>query len=368
MSISPRFEDFERFREKATAALCNWARELRMLAESRRVPAPREPHMLVTVAFADEKITVLAPEPAGDRILNSFPYQASDELATMASLRGATAELTGWRRDVRLLLPGESVLRASVRMPAASRQTLEKALRYELPRLSPLEADQLYFDFTPSVPDTGTGRSDVSLRILRRTVADAAIAICHAAGLRVAMIAFADDPQSADWRQFPIDRDALARLLWRRWATAALTGLALLLTVAVIGAIYVRGMDRLNDLADRLAAERQRAEYVRHIDDEISTVSTQTRFLVERKQDPMLIGAFADITRLLPDGNWLTDIQMHGRKVRIQGYSPNASNLIALIDKSPNFHDAQFDAPVMQSQINKIEQFNLSFTVKARTR
>lgn len=355
MSVSPRFEDFERFREKALAALRNWSPASHTLAENRHGPAPRGTDLLVTVAFADEKITVLAPDPSGQRVLSSIPYQASDEL-------------TGSRRDIQLLLPGESVLRASVRMPAASRQTLTKALRYELPRLSPLEPEQLYFDFTPSLPDAVTGRTDVSLRILRRTVADAAIAVCHAAGLRVAMIAFADDPQPADWRRFPIDRDALARLAWRRWGTAALTGLALLLAVAVIAAMYARGMDRLNDLADRLAIERQRAQSVRHIGDEIATISAQMRFLTEKKQDPMLVAALADITRLLPDGTWLTDIQMHGRKMRIQGYSPNASDLIALIDKSPNLSDAQFEAPVMQSQINKVEQFNLSFNLKTRTR
>jgi Tfp pilus assembly protein PilN len=40
----------------------------------------------------------------------------------------------------------------------------------------------------------------------------------------------------------------------------------------------------------------------------------------------------AEITDLLPDGTWLSNLNYDGREIEMQGYSSNASNLIPAFD------------------------------------
>lgn len=41
---------------------------------------------------------------------------------------------------------------------------------------------------------------------------------------------------------------------------------------------------------------------------------------------------------------WLTDFILDGDKLRITGYSPEASNLIPLLERSPHFGNVHFAA------------------------
>ncbi len=382
MSIRPHLNDAGALGER----ILEWLRRRRTVTggfQQDGIGWIRQPDRLIRVDFAKDAIHLNRSDNEEAQEFATIPRTPGDVLADaalpseklpgetlniVASLVAALGEVPRFSRDVRLVLSGEPILRTSVRLPAASSRRLGEALRYELPRLSPLGADRLYYDFVAARPADGERISEVALRLVKRSAVDQAVAICHAAGLKIAAIAFGDDRRDADWRRFPVDRPALARTLWRRWGVAALTAAALVLTLLLVAALYGRGSAQLDDISGRVAVVRQHAAVVAQLQSDLATLAAEGRFLSEEKQGPMLVGVLAEVTEVLPDGTWLTEFQIKDGKVRIQGYSPNASSLIALIDKSPVFANAQFEAPVVQGQNGdqggNTERFDISFTLR----
>jgi general secretion pathway protein L len=265
------------------------------------------------------------------------------------------------RRDAVLSLAPDDVLRLSVVLPLASHRTLRHALSYEIERLSPISPDEVYFDFAATGRDPDASSADVRLRIVRRDLVDPVIALCRRAGLSVGAIRFEGDARPADWRAFPVDRNALLRSEARRLGPALLAGAATALLVAILLAAYLRGAAVADDLRDRVATEGIRAAQVERLRNRIDRTATQFAFLEREKRAPLFVAVLNDVTRVLPDGTWITEFNLSGNRIRIEGYSRAASDLIAIFDRSGRFTNAQFAAPVTQGTSAGLERFDLTF-------
>lgn len=265
------------------------------------------------------------------------------------------------RRDVVLSLPSGDVLRPSVRLPRASSQTLRRALGYEIERLSPIAPDAVYFDFAVTARDPASNTVEVELRIIRRDIVDSAVALALAAGLSVSAIRFEDDARPADWRAFPVDRAGLLRAEARRWGPALLAGTAVVLLLAILLALYLRGASVADDLTNRISTEGVRAAQVERLRHRIDRTVTQFAFLEKQRRAPSFVAVLNDVTRTLPDGTWITEFDLTGNHIRIDGYSHAASDLIAAFDRSGRFTNAQFAAPVTQGAPGGVERFDLTF-------
>lgn len=265
------------------------------------------------------------------------------------------------RQDAVLSLSSDDVLRPSVRLPHASYETLRRALGYEIERLSPISPDEVYFDFAVTGRDPASNTDDIELRIIRRDIVDSAVALCHAADLTVSAIRFEDDARLADWRAFPVDRAGLLRAEARRWGPALLLGAAVVLLLAILLALYLRGASVADDLTDRISAEGVRAAQVERLRHRIDRTVTQFAFLEKQRRAPSFVAVLNDVTRTLPDGTWITEFDLTGNHIRIDGYSHAASDLIAAFDRSGRFINAQFAAPVTQGTPGGVERFDLTF-------
>jgi general secretion pathway protein L len=70
--------------------------------------------------------------------------------------------------------------------------------------------------------------------------------------------------------------------------------------------------------------------------------------------------ALADITHLLPDSAWLTQMTTDADTVHIQGFAQKASGLIEVFSKSRLFQDVRFAGPITKNGQLNAEQFDLS--------
>lgn len=361
---SPTFSDsVGQFRDVASELLSEWRAELALFArEILSGPLARGGELVVLEVAAEAVRIKLA---AGDStrelgIATGLGQAASGEIS---SVLAASEFVPRGTTDIVVELPDSEVLRRRFELPAARKSVLARAVPFELERLSPIEADRLYYDF--SVLDAGRAKKNaqLELRIVKRSTVDSAIAVARAAGLRVGAIRFADDPREADWRSFPIDRTAWLRLKWKQWNVVGLGILAIVLAIGIVFAAYMRGASAADALAGQLDEASNRAAVVHHLNREIADVRAQIEFPLAQKQGPLLLTILAEVTRLLPDGTWLTEFELDGGKVHIQGYSKSASDVVADIDRSPVFSNAQFMAPLQSAQ-NGNERFDLSFDVK----
>lgn len=305
----------------------------------------------------------------GDAVL-AFNSAELGHVATSAPdapqrLRALAAQ-TG-RRDAVLSLPSGDVLRPSVRLPRASAQTLRRALTYEIERLSPIAPDAVYYDFAVTGRDPASNTVDVELRIIRRDIVDVAVALCHAAGLSVSAIRFEDDARTADRRAFPVDRAGFLRAAARHRGPTLLLGAAAVLLLAILLALYLRGAAVADDLNDQVSAEGMRAAEVERLRHRIDRTATQFAFLEKQRRAPSFVEILNDVTRTLPDGTWITEFDLTASRIRIEGYSHAASDLIAVFDRSGRFTNAQFAAPVTQGGSAGVERFDLTFELAGTT-
>jgi general secretion pathway protein L len=357
MTLSTPSERLDRAREIASDILDNWRLELTALAGELAAVFLRGSDHRSVVAFESNSIVVTRWADGQAQEVGRIARDLDDGAnAARALAQLCAAELPA--RDIVLEFPQDGVLHAKIRMPKTSRRVLAKALHYELARLSPIEPERLYFDF--AVDRTGA----VALRIVKRETVDAAIALCHSAQLEAAGIAFAGDAEPADWRAFPIDRMAFVRGLWRRWNIPFLSALALVLGLALIPAAYIRGLERADAVADQLADAQTNADFVEHLQNRARVALAESQALSRLRAAPLRVAVLADLARILPDGTWVTELTTEGNKLRLEGFSRSASDLIALFDRSNRFTNAQFTAPLTREAQANVERFDLALDVK----
>ncbi len=356
-------EQYESLQEAARSVLENWRDEISTLVQTWMEDFLPDRARQIVVEFTDTDIVV--HRTMRDGALEFGRIAQSDERVTqsLSALLAHNQDPHDDMANVVLCLPAHAVLRPVTRLPSAPLHTLRKALAFELERLTPVDPEQVYFDFAVEARDPKTNQVDLGLRILKRETVDSAVAACRAAGLAIGAIVFDDDERKADWRHFPVDRYALLRLVWRRWSIPLLAGLALFLTLCVLFAAYSRSDAAASALDDEIATESTRAAVVERLEHKISEGEAQLNFLTRQKQQPMLVAVLADLTAILPDGTSLSEFEANGSKIRIQGNSNAPSDLIGLIDRSHHFANAQFGAPLVQYGQQNSERFDLAFDV-----
>jgi general secretion pathway protein L len=342
-----------------------WRAELAQLRQELRGWFVSNEPPLPTVLFEDAAIVAhLGADLPPTRI-------ARDGLLSPTQISGTLSRLIGSQttaRDIVLAFPESQIWRVRLSLPNGQSRMLRKAIRYEIERLSPIDANEVYFDFAKSAAATATGMREIEARVIHRDVVDVAVATCVAANLRVGAIEFAGDGRRADWRSLPVDHRAFARRLWRRWNVAILASATMLLALMLVFAAYARGNAQREAAMSAVAQERERAATVEHLQQQIRATASAGEFVNRQKNAPMLASILAEVSRILPDNTWVTQMTLSDGKLRLEGYSRASSDLIVLFDRSPHFANAQFVAPQTRDEQTKVEHFDLSLDIRSSAR
>lgn len=343
--------------------LSNWRDELARFAHEKWAPIAREGARLISISFGPSEVAISIIEQNCETKLSTIPIGIADLARHLASALSQAVTQSG-TIDIAITLPASEVLRPHVRLPYVSHHAIRSMLGYELEHLSPLLLEELYFDFRIVARERKTNRTEVDLRIIKRSVILDALDVVHAAGFSVGEILFERDEVSANWRYFPVDRIGYLRRYWQRHGVALLAGLSILLLIGTVLGAYERGVAVRDAIQDRIETERLDAVQVEHIRQDIESARAQIEFAAAQKmKQPSLLSILSGMTGTLPDGTWFTNLKVEGKKVHAQGYSHAASDLIGLIDHSTQFANAQFNAPVVQSS-HKLDRFDITFDIK----
>lgn len=341
----------------AKLVLANWRDELR--AAWGPVLLSGGPQTVVRVT--PEALEVYRAEVASTDLVGSALIEAGK--ADIRALR-LLAEQAGSTTDVTLRLPADAALRPRLSLPKASSSAVHGALTYEIERISPIPPSELYYDY--GVIGASGPLLDIELRLVKRQMLDSQIAACGAAGLTVATIDFDGDPRPADGRNFPVDRSARLRVLFRRYRRLGMIGVTACLFIAVLIGAYQRQSAALDAAISASADAGQRAARVEKIQHTIALASNDLGFAAEQKKSPLLVSVLADLTQILPDGTYVSELTFDGKTVRIVGSSTAAADLIGLIDHSPKFRSARFEAPLVHDQAANTDRFDLSFSLRGQ--
>lgn len=288
--------------------------------------------------------------------------RAGDEAALMTLL----APYLRKAETICVRLNSATALKRRLSFPLAARYSLGEILALDLERQSPVDPDEITFDYRVVSQNPVADRVEVELRMVRKSTLKEAQATAGALGLSPIEVEFIDSAGQRDGWVFLIDRDAWRRRRFRAWITPSLLALVAVLLIQLASAGLVR-KDAELDLA--LATEgRLRAEAgdIIKLETEAQRLEARQGFLEARKSALLFTVILAEVTRRLPDDSSVFELGYDGKAVRLRGVSRSASGLIAAIDGSPLFSGAEFRAPVTQGVHKGEERFDISFDVKVK--
>jgi general secretion pathway protein L len=264
------------------------------------------------------------------------------------------------RQPVTICLGGELGLRKVIGLPLAARDDLEQLLRFEMDRLTPFRAEEVYFAQRIVDTDMPNRRIMVELAVAPRSIVDQALRTAQAVGAVASRVelgtARPDGGEPLNLLPQQAGDAAGERRLIR-----ALILLAVILAIVAVAIPLQRQRARLAALADQVAATRVEAEQSHALREQLDQLTQTGTFLVaEKRRRPMATEVLADLTRLMPDQAHLTQLMLQGGEVQLHGQAATASDLISLLDQSPLFRAPQFRSPVTQDGSDGTERFHLS--------
>jgi general secretion pathway protein L len=341
-----------------------WLGQLWTLVPAKIQDALKTEEPVIAIDVEEREVIVRRFADNGDLEIARIPREGFDAATLHRVLAPHLVPHWSMRDLFALRLPDGAALRRPLQLPAAARGNLRDILRFELDRQSPIAADHVYYDYRIVGRDRTTNQLDVMLRIARRETVDSALAICKAAGIGVAIIAFTGDAQPADGGNFPVDPPAARWMRMRRRLVPALAALVVILIASVVAGIYLRNQMAADDLDARVDQMRSEAQVIEQLHRDIDGAKTRAAFLARQKHSLMIVKVLDEVTKTLPDGSWLDEFEFNKDEVRIHGMSNAAASLIAQFDGSALFSDAEFRSPLMQGPNAGTERFDMSFKIR----
>jgi general secretion pathway protein L len=275
-------------------------------------------------------------------------------------------------------LPPGQVLRKTITLPAAVEESLEQALAFDLDRHTPFKPDEVYFDAVVIGRDSAKKEIRVDWAAALRSVVDQAcrraeswgatvvgvtpeapVGAAALAGTTLNLLPEEDRPNGVGRRRLGL------------WAPLALVAAVALLAVA-LPVWQKRGYAiALMQLANQARVQADASNALRM---QLEQLTDDYNFALQRKYAfPAAMQLVDDVTRVLPDDTWLTQLEVKTtargkdprRELGLRGESGNAGLLISLLEESKAFEQAAPRSPTTKIQPGPGEIFDVAAQLKA---
>ena len=356
-----------------------WKRELAAAMPDRLRAAFARRRARPVLAFDGSRATLWQPSAANGELrmvaVADVPLYA-DAQSVEAAGRTAFAPLIaayGASPSIVVSLSPRASLRKMLTLPIALEDHLHQSLAYDLDRHTPFKPEELYFDAVIVDRDAAHNTLRVDLAAARRSVVDNVLRQAEGFGARVAAVTV-DPPATACSSRIdllPPDR-RVATAGWARWQIVLP---AVLLVLGIIAALVLPIWQKREEaiaLTEMAEQARDRAGVSDRLRTELERRVSDYNFALERKYAfAGTVQVLDDITRILPDDTWLTQLEIHAtrgkdaqREIAMRGESANAGRLVSLLEDSKLFTQAAPRSPTTKIQPGPGEIFDVGAHLK----
>jgi general secretion pathway protein L len=320
----------------------------------------RRPALMVTID--DECLTLSEQIGSRRRQLGDIDLLAASP-ATVAEI---TPRAAG---DAILELPASATLRRVIALPAAAEANLAEVVSFELERYTPFRREEIYHAWRLQRCDPGQRLLFVEVTVAPRALVDDALARLGQIGIVAGKVAVAAESEGGSERPNLLSAVQSARTpFFLRIAIALLAVAAGTLGIAAAAVPVVQARWELAQLATALHSAKLEAADSSKLQREIEAALADRDFLAKRKHQVIPVSQLlANLTRLLPDDTWLSELRISGGELEISGNGASASTVVELIDAAPGLSNAAFRSPVVQSQQHR-EQFDIGARIDGAAR
>jgi general secretion pathway protein L len=308
--------------------------------------------------------TVLCHETGGRSEIIGPIDLSLEEPAQVAALLSLKEFRPSLPVAARMRLDPAMALHLPMSLPSAALSNLSQVVEFEFERFSPFKRDAVYFRHRIAARDIENARLDIELTIVRRDVIDELLWRAERNGLRIARIDIAGQPLPLPSSS---TTDAPGKMGQRfvPHATRAMLALAVLLTVGLVAAPYLRNDAIIDELTNDVTQAKQQAEASAKLQDAIDGQVHDQSFVIERKKgSPTISEVIASLTHILPDDVWLTELEIDGDGVQLSGFAESATAVLGLLDQSPTLTNAAFRSSVTQDARLNRERFDISAQIR----
>lgn len=262
-----------------------------------------------------------------------------------------------------LRLTGQQGLRKQFKLPMAAAENLNQVVAFELDRMTPFKSDQVYYSTVIVGRLKATRQLLVDLYLTPRAKLEALLDELAEAGWQPELVYLAGDGKPGAYNLLP-DKFKPPRNRWPDIVNGTLAVVLLTLIVLLVVLPIWSARSETIRLQTEVRNVSKVAQEVDAMREESEKLLHQARFLQDKKHnDPVLVDALEELSRVIPDGTWLNGLQYGNRRLVIQGQSPSASSLIQGIETSRFFHSVSFVSPVTKDSSNGLERFQIASDV-----
>jgi len=325
-----------------------WGRQMRALLPAWLLPDARQPDALLVAldTTRDASPMRLALRQHRREVpLGHFRLDATGQQAANAAIRQRI-------RRVVVRLESTGLLERTVVLPLAAERDVASVLRYEMDRLTPFTADQVYWSTQLQRRDRSAGRLELCLSLVPKTLLQPLMAALDGMGLTLSAIEATN--RAGETRQIAISPGSPGHHAARGIAWGAVAALALV----AVGMPFITQSLARGSVEARIAALQPQIAQVEALRRRIAAGSAgQDVIAAERARIGDALQVLAAVTELMPDDTVLSDLSLRQGKLGIGGRSLTAARLIPAMAADATMHNPSFAAPVTRTPDGKADTF-----------
>jgi len=359
------------WRQKLASFWRWWTGELAQ-ALPERLALLRGATRVPQVAIEDGDIVLVEPRSAVSPDAR-VTLDALEPVRARAAVRALLERAGETRARARLCLIHREALVRRVTMPAATEENLRQVFAFEMDRLTPFPADDVYFDYRVISRDLAAATLDAQLAVARREVVDARVETLRSLGVSVQGVTVRDDvagpAQALDL--LPLEQRGQREGARERAIKRVLTGAVLLLLLAALVYPILRKRQAVIALLPQAGKAQAEAAATDAIARDLERQVGDYNFLLSKKHgSPPVMAYIEDVSRLMPDNTWVQqfDLKPVGktREVQITGETTSSSRLIEIMEQSQLLQNASPRGTVTQGSQRGTERFMIAAQVRPK--
>jgi general secretion pathway protein L len=278
---------------------------------------------------------------------------------TSTALREIVQRLpTKTRLAAVLRIAPDLFLKRDAVVPMVAECDLRRVIGYDMDRLTPFQADEVFWTCLITKRDIERNRLHVHVTIVPKARIQAMWDALQRSGVVPSRIEAAG--AASGLPAIPLVEARTTRgWLGPRTDTYALAGCAVLALIAIALPFGLQSIAR-SAFDARIDAVRPQIALAEGLRKKIANSATATAATAAaRGQVGSPLRYIASLTDVLPDDTFLTSISLRQRKLTIGGKSAGAARLIGAMAANPLIHDPTFAASVIRDETNGGETFSI---------
>lgn len=242
-----------------------------------------------------------------------------------------------------------------VELPAAAEGSIGQVLGFEMDRLTPFSAEEVYFVWRIIERNRALRRLKLAVTLAPREAIDPTLALVRAWGIDPVGIELQPESNGILILRGPTLRSRRLRRL-----QLIIMAITVALGVTLAWVQLDRKERSLTALENTLATAKAEADATEGLRAEIERARLAANYVTQRKiATPMATYVLNEVARRLPDHSWIAQLRLEADTIEIIGFSRAVTDVVNRLTADGLFQRVAFRSPVTRDARDGIDRFHL---------